>query len=44
MTGPTTTCEGDDARGKLDDWQRAVVDQPCRTELRAVLQRDRDQT
>lgn len=38
----------DYARGRLDDWQRGVVDQhlywclPCREELRAILQPDRD--
>ena len=36
----------DYARGRLDDWQRAVVDQhlywclPCRSALRAILQPD----
>ena len=38
---------GDYARGRLDDWQRAVVDQhvfwclDCRTALRAALQPER---
>ena len=56
MTGPDDRTHddmralfGDYASGKLDDWQRAVLEQhlfwclPCREELRASLQRDRDQ-
>ena len=56
MTGPDDRTHdamralfGDYARDRLDDWQRAVLEQhlfwclPCREELRATLQRDRDQ-
>lgn len=56
MTGPDDRTHddvralfGDYAGGKLNDWQRAVLEQhlfwclPCREELRATLQGNRDQ-